>query len=226
MAIKIHRGFMFSVIIPTMWRSKKILKLLKDLQNSNFVNEIILIDNDTSKKWVDISDMNKIKYLPQEENIFVNPAWNLGVATAKNNLLCICNDDINFDVESTFKQVLDNSEKLGVFGSRLDIFNFEKRLKGFKEIKTATDFKHAIVIYGFGMLMFLKKENWIPIPENLKIWFGDNWIIGSHVNSFSTTYDFKIEADEHTTAGSKDLSKFLRIDSKHWKELKSKHKRF
>ena len=43
-------GHKFSIIIPTMWCSDLIFKLLPILEDSNFVGEIILIDNDKSKR--------------------------------------------------------------------------------------------------------------------------------------------------------------------------------
>ena len=38
----------------------------------------------------------KVQRLEQDNNIFVNPAWNLGVEQAKNENICICNDDVLF----------------------------------------------------------------------------------------------------------------------------------
>ena len=45
---------MFSVIIPTMWRSNKTSKLLKDLYDSKHIHEIIIIDNDVAAKNVNL----------------------------------------------------------------------------------------------------------------------------------------------------------------------------
>ena len=73
---------MFSVIIPTMWRSMRLLGMLHRLYNSDDVDEIILIDNDKDSRFS--FENKKIKILEQDENIFVNPAWNLGVKEAKN----------------------------------------------------------------------------------------------------------------------------------------------
>jgi len=55
------------------------------------INEIIIINNDPSYKIPTYFKHNKIKILTQKENIFVNPAWNLGVSVAKNENIIIAN---------------------------------------------------------------------------------------------------------------------------------------
>ena len=89
--------YKFSVIIPTMWCSDLILQLLTNLESSHFVGEIILIDNDKSKRPAHILNTDKIRIIEQEQNIYVNPAWNRGIELAKNECIALCNDDINFD---------------------------------------------------------------------------------------------------------------------------------
>ena len=41
---------LFSIIIPTMWKSKHLVKMLDLYQKSKYVYEIILIDNDPKNK--------------------------------------------------------------------------------------------------------------------------------------------------------------------------------
>ena len=163
---------MFSIIIPTMWRSNLTMKLLSELQESHLVNEIVLIDNDPTKT-PDLSGLTKIKYLTKGHNIYVNPAWNWGVAQASNELIGICNDDLTFNVNATLDLVSKNQHKLGCFG--MHKLNFKEDADAFSFIKT--DENQRPTGEGFGCLMFLKKSNWIEIPNNLKIWFGDDWII-------------------------------------------------
>lgn len=212
---------MFSVIIPTMWRSNKTAKLLKDLYSSEFIHEIIIIDNDVAAKNVDLDQyQDKIKYYPQTENIYVNPAWNLGVSLANNDLLCICNDDINFDVDDYIQFILQHIDQLGVFGSNIRPFNKVTQDLLYK-INDERILKAAIATQGFGMLMFLNKRNWIDIPSNLKIWFGDDWITNTHNNVYSVNLVKTIDADKHTTATSPELKEILKLDSIEWKRLKS-----
>ena len=72
------------------------------------------------------------------------------------------------------------------------------------------------------MLMFVKKSNWKPIPEELKIWYGDNWIANTNGRAFILSmYGSNLEVDRHTTAGSKELKKITMEDSKAWPNYKN-----
>ena len=86
----------FSVVIPTIYKSEYLHKLIAALNESDAVLEILLIDN-ANKNGSDLKQYEKVKVLNQLKNIYVNPAWNLGVATAVSDYLLICNDDIFFD---------------------------------------------------------------------------------------------------------------------------------
>ena len=74
----------YSIIIPTLWKSNRIGKLLFDLIKCEFVDEIILIDN-AGKFFEHFEALDKVKLVQMGENIYVNPAWNLGIKLAKNH---------------------------------------------------------------------------------------------------------------------------------------------
>jgi len=81
-----------SAIIPTLWKAKEFTDHLVDvLIEDGSVGEIIIIDNAPA----DFSyDNEKVVMLRQEENLYVNPAWNLGVEEADYDKFIILNDDI------------------------------------------------------------------------------------------------------------------------------------
>jgi len=155
------------------------------------VDEIILIDNDASHPDSIGPDhsFNKVRRLAQPQNIFVNPAWNLGVQESRNERLCILNDDLIFDLR-IFYRVLDymNNPSTGVIGlAPGDYTDITKQPK-------LTDGKIDIIpwdehhLWGFGMLMFMNKSTWEPIPEELKLFYGDNWIFDGHRLAGRTNY--------------------------------------
>ena len=204
-----------------MWRSNKTSKLLKDLYESKYVHEIIIIDNDVAAKNVDLDQYrDKIRHYPQTENIYVNPAWNLGVSLANNDLLCICNDDINFDVDDYIQFILPNISQLGIFGANIRPYHKVTQDLLYK-INDDRITRAALATQGFGMLMFIDKKNWIDIPSNLKIWFGDDWLTDNHENIYSVNLVKTIDADKHTTASSSELKEILKLDRIEWKRLKS-----
>ena len=68
---------MFSIVIPTLQKDTMILKMLLDeLNQDQTVGEIILIDN--SLQGFEYNS-DKLRIIIPNENLFVNPSWNLGV---------------------------------------------------------------------------------------------------------------------------------------------------
>ena len=90
----------FSVIIPTMWKSEYAEELLKRFSESDYVGEIILIDNAPElKKEIRLP---KIVHIRESENTFVNPAWNKGITLAKYDNITIPSDDVMLDVNEYY----------------------------------------------------------------------------------------------------------------------------
>ena len=92
--------------MPTLWRAREIYNSIdnfKKVTNKNV--ELILIDNKNSN-FVDTDP--RITVIKCSKNIFVNPAWNLGVKLAKNEYICLLNDDIHFN----FTTIINNFQKI------------------------------------------------------------------------------------------------------------------
>lgn len=81
----------FSIIIPTLQRSAELRPLVAQLAEHPRVLEVIVINNASAPlQWAS----PRVRVLQQGHNIFVNPAWNLGVREARGRLVAIVNDDI------------------------------------------------------------------------------------------------------------------------------------
>lgn len=95
---------MFSVIIPTIWKSDVIFRLVENISKSDLVGEIILINNNPSEdKFISNHKVREFKF----DNIYVNPSWNFGVSVSKYENICLCNDDILFNTD-IFKYIEEN----------------------------------------------------------------------------------------------------------------------
>jgi hypothetical protein len=160
---------MISFIVPTMWKSKDTLfNMLDSYKAANIPNaEFILIDN-IHEFYLE----PEITILMPKENLFVNKSWNIGVDIARNNIVCLLNDDIeiNFEtIKNNLKRI--NDLDFGIIG-----FDANKNLG--TEFNTNVDvfeFKEAECRYlGFGCMMFIRKENYLKIDERLRIFFGDD----------------------------------------------------
>jgi len=154
----------FSVIIPTMWKSDKIFCLINELINSELIDDIIIIDNDTTKKPKFILDSKKINHIKNKTNLYVNPSWNIGVNLSKNNDIIISNDDLCVkNIDEILKKIrLSDYDLIG-----LDYANLNKN-----NSVVITDKKGGMT-KGFGCFFYIKKNKYIKIPNEIKIWYGD-----------------------------------------------------
>lgn len=160
---------MISFIVPTMWKdSKRLSNVIEDYKRANIPNaEFILIDNSHGCYLEP-----ELTILIPKENLFVNKSWNIGVELAKNNIVCLLNDDIEINFQ-TIKNNLNaiNDLDFGIIG-----FDANKNLG--KDFNTNVDEFEFIEAdcrtLGFGCMMFIRKENYIKIDERLRVFFGDD----------------------------------------------------
>jgi hypothetical protein len=196
----------YSIIIPTLWKSNRTEQLIRDLNECDFVDEIIIIDNTNTDEWD--RTYRKIRTVSKGENIYVNPAWNWGIELAKNECIALLNDDINFD-PNIFgiidKNVLDT---FGIIGM------------GEGNYKTPIDeergpyldvWQPGVNDWGWGCFIIFDKKNWIDIPDNIKIWYGDNFIKDVNPSPKACLRNFKVETEMSTTS-----------DEKEWDNIKKK----
>lgn len=174
-----------SVVIPTLQKDVSTLtNLVSTLTNDEIVDEILIIDN--SLKGYHF-DNKKVRVITPRENLFVNPSWNLGVQEAKNEYICLANDDIKIPKNYCSMLIKQMSDKYGIIGIStedvidtrnsdneviIDISSVET-----EKVNNLTFRPITFRPHNYGTLMFFKKENYVPIPEDLKIFFGDDWII-------------------------------------------------
>jgi hypothetical protein len=179
-----------------MWRYEPFVEFLTELVTCDQVDEIILINNDTAQTpQAQILSHEKIKTYAFGRNIFVNPAWNLGVHVSRNDSVCILNDDVKFDLGLFERVGAVLNEHTGVIGLCPGLPEFSQSAYTDSNIKispwTGED------MYGFGCLMFIHKSWWIDIPDGLSIFYGDNWIFDSCTIRNRTNYT--ISNIEHYT---------------------------
>ena len=193
--------------MPTMWRSGRTVELLKAYNDCPHVDEIILINNDPKNipELPEIDSMEKLCVTSFGSNMFVNPAWNYGMITAKNPYAIISNDDISFDVNAVLEFMSDK----------------EFDCVGVHPVGINSDDKHELEIVdgthignGWGVLLFIKRITYKKIPGMLKIWFGDNWIQMTSPNAQSLILN--LETEMSVTSGSSEFTDVIRMDISNW----------
>ena len=178
-----------SAIIPTLWKAKEFTDHLVDvLIEDESVGEIIIIDNAPA----DFSyDNEKVVILRQEENIYVNPSWNLGIEESDYDKFIILNDDIiipyNFvsQLESMLtpdKGVIGIDERGVITIPKFDSKNitFLDRKIDLKPLKKRS--------WGFGITLAGHRKSYYKIPENIRIWYGDDYLVQMNSNHSKTNY--------------------------------------
>jgi hypothetical protein len=178
-----------SAIIPTLWKAKEFTDHLVDvLIEDESVGEIIIIDNAPT----DFSyDNEKVVMLRQEENLYVNPSWNLGIEESDYDKFIILNDDIiiPYNFVSQLESLLTPDK--GVIGiderGVIKIPNFDSKNITFLdrkiELKPTTNRD-----WGFGIAMAGHRNSYYKIPENIRIWYGDDYLVQMNNEHYKTNY--------------------------------------
>lgn len=188
----------FSVIIPTLQRSAELRPLVEQCAAHPLVAEVLVINNATGPlHW----PSPKVRVLHQERNIFVNPAWNLGVREASAQWLAIVNDDVRFDDD-----VFDYVAKLlrrgcyGIIGP--DPSCFERLRSGRIRHRIAPFFSFK---GPFGTFMCMRRTDYVPIPEEMRIWGGDDWLFMRQRKPNAVLLSARFETDMGTTSASPEF---------------------
>lgn len=169
-AVEVHPRPEFSVIIPTLQKAQELDALVRACAAHPAVLEVLVINNAQAPlAW----GSPKVRVLQQEGNIFVNPAWNLGVEQSRGRLVAIVNDDVLFH-----PVVLDAAARwlnrpwvgmIGVDGARMNMpgdTRLRLRPASYEDVRT-----------GFGVFMALRRSDYVPIPtDGPRIWGGDDWL--------------------------------------------------
>jgi glycosyltransferase involved in cell wall biosynthesis len=161
---------MISYIIPTLWKSDSIFKLIRSFKSIKDPNtELIIIDNDKENAKY-ISDDKRIKVFNMEQNQYVNPSWQLGFHYSANSRICIVNDDIIFNLKRFHEFVMEsNAEAVCMTNwNRID-----KDLDTWELVDINSPNARPA---GGGQLMMVKRENWPTLPYDMKLWHGDDII--------------------------------------------------
>ena len=167
---------MLSIVIPTLQKNKEILyNLIDSLDTDNSVGEIIIIDN--SLKGIEYISQ-KVRVITPSENLFVNPSWNLGVKEAKCDIVALFNDDISVCENFCSSVISKMTPNMGIVG--FNSGDFMTVCTKFEEQPAKSEVNLEEIRYMdkyFGVAMFFFKNAYVPIPNEIKIVYGDAWLI-------------------------------------------------
>jgi hypothetical protein len=201
-----------SAIIPTLWKTKEFTNHLVDvLIKDESVGEIIIIDNDPTDFFY---DNEKVVMLKQEENLYVNPSWNLGIEECYYDKFIIFNDDIiiPYNFVSQLEGLL--TEEIGLVGldrsSIVKVTEFEDKNITFLDRKIelkAVETRN----WGFGMAIAGHTKSYHKIPEKFRIWYGDDYLFQMSNEAGKTNYVIDEVPIFTKTSATSDLEEFDEI---------------
>lgn len=197
---------MFSIVIPTMWRGRRgdiyrelmpgeiqsyedceypLSRMLPLLDNHPLIDEIIIINNDSSStpEWFTNTDWKTVVTVDYRKNIYVNPAWELGIKIARNDKICLLSDDIWWGIDTNLFETIEPclNKDDGCIGIDNSCY-FYAGDDPVQLLPLKYECEQDTWLLGYGCMMFLHRENFIPFPKNMQINFGDYWLVKTHLD--------------------------------------------
>lgn len=168
---------MLSIIVPVLNNLNYTKQILKEIElNTKWKYELIIIDsmsNDWTQEFFDehsiedwISDITTLRYIRCWDNKRVNWAWNYWVELAQWEYVAILNNDLILS-DWWDKKLIKWLDKYKLTYPAYTYWD-----KADWKIMYENRFWENICWWCFVM----KKSDWKPIPEDIMIWFGDNYI--------------------------------------------------
>lgn len=198
----------FSVLIPTLFRSKRITPLVEAFEHHPLVGEVIILDNTGQ---IDGYRDKKLTILEGSYDNYVTKSWNILVDYARCEYYALLNDDILLNA-NILHEILDHDWSIpSIIGLHWASVVPDEKL--------ADPFIKPLPIdepmpYGFGQALFGKKSQWPEIPEYLKIWCNDNYL-ASKLYPF-TLHNCFWEGEIETTSGNPEYNDIKQTDIKRW----------
>jgi hypothetical protein len=186
---------------------------LNHIKNS----DVLVIDNNAEKEVKKvIREHNKIV---NTTNMYVNYAWNQGMEYFLQNeeydFIAIINSDL---------RLVDNWESFCLhFFDDCFMFPYITKSKQMPE-KIDLNNKHRKIKGGFpGIFIFMSREMVkmvYPIPNQLKLWYGDNWIFNKCGYEQRVYYNLKAEHGESRSASTlPNLVELVEKDRQEWAKI-------
>lgn len=199
----------FTVIIPTIWKTDNIYDIVDNLVACSQVGEVIVIDNAYDKERKPLHPF--VNHIINDKNVYVNAAWNQGVALSNYDYICLLNDDIYASVITLKNLFYEFDKSDGLVGVHQSCYTNTHDV--YPEFAP-----HTAVTYGFGCLMMFHKDNYHIITETLKIAYGDNWLV-EHNKVVKAVYGIKLENRPKmstSVTASPELTKISDDDKLQW----------
>lgn len=223
-----------------MWLAEELKHSCDILNDCQLVSEVILIDNNhTSTSKPDFTKYGlkeelgtinlyqetfiiykhgKFKIVETKENIFTSKSWNIGHTLSDSEILCLLNDDVVVGPK-TYNFVSSSiNEEVGIIG--INDFYFSQRSNQNLPIKVQPIDKRP---NAFGCCMFMLRKKYSEIPETLKVWYNDDWLMqkisGVHIVLVNADITGRVSVTVSTNQTNR-IKQAIAQDHIEWRKLK------
>lgn len=150
------------MVIPTLWRFLPFFEFVNEVANIEVIDKVIVVDNARSLR-PNIDFNTKIQFLDFGQNIFVNPAWNVGAYHSTGDIICFQNDDVLFDCNLFYHVAQKMKSYHGLWGYNESPIGDNINFLPYSQGSTT----------GFGQLFFINRKHFVDIPNDLLVHCGD-----------------------------------------------------
>jgi len=193
--------------MPSMFIPDGIVERVKEVCAHPLVGEFILMDNTVEGGNIK-EEIPKLTYIEEGQNTFINPAWNKGAAMAKYDKLMFLNDDVITDFTLIDKVYDHITEDKGIIGLGEGCWKYNGGEFGVRPIH---EFRG-----GFACLFFIHKNVYRHIPEDIKVWYGDNWLFEKTGRHPYEIINWEIGGQVSATINTPKIWPITREDEKMW----------
>jgi hypothetical protein len=209
----------FTYIVPTLLKFDRFYEQIYQISKLDCIKEIVIINNSEGKEVEKISE--KIKEIKTNSSeLYCNGSWNIGVEHAESEWIILATDDVifNINVIRSISEQIGKIGNLGIIGCNYDVLGELKPFENVAITRAGTQRE-----YCYGLLMFLKKINYSPIPFGIRHHYGDDYLYyimleKGLANAVIVSNEFKIETEIGSMSGSEETKKRINLDREYWLE--------
>lgn len=217
---------MFSYIVPSIFQSPLFEDQIRRISKIETIDEIIIINNSTySNQQIVFPTFEKVKIIKGSNTIFCNGGWNIGVENSKSEWVVLATEDIKFQAEifNILNIEIPKYQSVGVIGldSKSPYFSqtdddISRSISDLELEKITSDRP-----WGFAFMTIMRKNNFIPIPDDLKHWYGDDFLYYNSRNRGNNNFliksnTFKFHTKESSLSKDVETQKRTKLDEINW----------
>jgi hypothetical protein len=197
-----------------MWKGFGVMQAIKEIVEQPSVGELIIIDNSETTAdmfAVNHTEFDKLVYINEGKNTYVNPAWNKGASLAKYDKLLFVNDDVQTDW--SFVNALEEyiTEERGMIGAGVSCWQYKENYEGSGGVVPINNRPNC-----YGCVFAIHKNSYLPIPEDLLVHYGDDWLFTKSGKQNYEIINWKMGGESEQTSGLPIFDTVKLVDAHIW----------